>query len=243
MLNPQSPIPLYHQLAEILMTRIREGEYPEGSRIPSEIELAKQYGIGRPTARQATDVLIRRRMLVRKRGSGTYVRSEQREIDLFSLDGTMSSFSKKGVSITTRLVEKIRLKTVGKDNENPFSKKKAYVFSRLSLADSIPVLIEDFYLHDVFFRGIDNMDVSGQSLSRIVFERYYMKPERGKQNFKISYLSGKRAQLLKVSSDMPILMVQRFLHFQQADNAVYSELFCRTDRFVFSQTLGDMIDG
>jgi len=225
------------------MARIREGQYPEGSRIPSEIELAKQYGIGRPTARQATDLLIRRRMLVRKRGSGTYVRSEQREIDLFSLDGTMSSFSKKGVSISTRLIENIRLKSVPKGDENPFSKKKAYVFSRLSLADNIPVLIEDFYLHDALFRGIDTMDVSGQSLSRIVYERYYMKPERGKQNFRIDYLSGKRAKLLGVSPDMPILMVQRFLHFFQADNAVYSELFCRTDRFVFSQSIGDITDG
>jgi GntR family transcriptional regulator len=59
MLNPQSPIPLYHQLADILMAGIRSGDYPTGHRIPSEPQLAKDYGIGRPTVRQAIDVLVR----------------------------------------------------------------------------------------------------------------------------------------------------------------------------------------
>jgi len=243
MLNPQSPIPLYHQLADILMTQIREGEFPVGSRIPSEIQLAKQYGIGRPTARQATELLIRRHMLTRRRGSGTYVLSDQREIDLFSFDGTIASFSKKGVSLTTRLVENIHLKTIGEDRENPFSNQRAYVFSRLSFADNIPVLIEDFYLHRILFNGIDKIDLANRSLSHIVHEHYYMVPERGKQNFRIDYLSGKQAKLLEISSDTPILKVQRFLHFPLADNGLYSELFCRTDRFVFSQTIGDITDG
>ena len=56
MLNPNSPIPLYHQLAEILQNRIRSGVYPPGEMIPSEIGLAKQYGIGRPTVRQAMEL-------------------------------------------------------------------------------------------------------------------------------------------------------------------------------------------
>jgi GntR family transcriptional regulator len=73
MLNHQSPIPLYHQLAQLLIDKIRSGEYPVGSRIPSEHKLAAAFGIGRPTARQATDVLVRKRILVRKRGAGTFV--------------------------------------------------------------------------------------------------------------------------------------------------------------------------
>jgi GntR family transcriptional regulator len=72
-LNPESPLPLYRQLAELLLERIRVGEYTSGSRIPSEPELARTFRIGRPTVRQATDLLVRRRCLERRRGSGTYV--------------------------------------------------------------------------------------------------------------------------------------------------------------------------
>jgi GntR family transcriptional regulator len=55
-------------------------------------------------------------------------------------------------------------------------------------------------------------------------------------------VEGSKAADLAVSSTTPILVVKRFLHFSQAENAIYSELYCRTDQFVFSQTIGGMTD-
>ncbi len=238
MLNSKSPIPLYHQLADIILAKIRSGEYPSGSRIPSENKLAATYGIGRPTARQATDLLVRKRMLVRKRGSGTFVEESRKEVDLFSLGGTLSSFHKKGISIKTQIIEDIRLEAIENDSENPFSGQEVYFFSRLSRVKDMPVLIEDIYLHSTLFSGIERFNLQGRSLSEIVEAQYYMRPTGGKQNFRIGYLTGGKAKNLNISSDTPILTVKRFLHFEQAKNAIYSELFCRTDRFVFSQTIG-----
>ena len=243
MLNSQSPIPLYRQLADLILGRIRAGEYPVDSPIPSEHKLASVHGIGRPTARQATDRLVRQGILVRRRGSGTFVCAPRREVDLFSFAGTISSFHEQGISLTTRIVRKTGLKPIGDVPENPFSGRSAYFFSRVGHADNQPVLIEDFYLHDTLFSGIDSIDLSRQSLSHTVSEQYYMRPTGGRQNFRIGYLSGKRAALLDVSSATPILIVKRHLHFPQMADAIYSELFCRTEQFVFSQTLGDTTDG
>jgi len=243
MLNPQSPIPLYHQLSDIILAKIRSGEYPPDSRIPSENDLAAKYGIGRPTARQATDLLVRKRILVRKRGSGTYVRSETEEIDLFSLSGTISSFQKKGITVTTQILQKAAIKTIANDPENPFANDNAYFLSRISYVKKTPVLIENFYLHPAIFKGIDLFDMSEQSLSRIVDENYYMQPTGGKQNFRIGYLAGQKAKDLDVTSDMPILIVKRYIHFPQTESAIFSELFCRSDRFIYSQTIGEIADG
>lgn len=242
MLNSESPIPLYRQLADILLVQINTGKYPPGSRLPSENNLAAKYGIGRPTARQATELLVRKRILSRKRGSGTFVRKDQKEVDLFSLAGTISSFHKEGIPIKTRILQKTRLKTIGDDSENPFAGRKCYFVSRLSLVEKMPVLIEDIYLHATLFAGIDRFDLSGRSLSQIVAEHYYMQPSGGKQNFRIGYLSAKKGGQLAVSPQTPILTVKRFLDFKQASNAIYSELFCRTDHFVFSQTIGGFSD-
>ncbi|MCP4688502.1 MAG: GntR family transcriptional regulator, partial [Desulfobacterales bacterium] len=126
MLNSNSPIPLYHQLAEILIGRIRSGEYPPGTRIPSEHALAASHGIGRPTVRQAIDRLVRKRMLLKKRGSGTYVRVEEEEVDLFSIAGTTSAFHKKGISVATTILEKTHLTSFFRDPENPFTGRSAY---------------------------------------------------------------------------------------------------------------------
>ncbi len=224
-------------MADIILAKIHSGEYPPGSRIPSENRLAATYGIGRPTARQATDLLVRKRMLVRKRGSGTFVGESRKEVDLFSLAGTISAFHKKGISIKTQIIEDIRLETIENDSENPFSGPEAYFYSRLSRVEDMPVLIEDIYLHSTLFSGIERFNLQGRSLSEIVEAQYYMRPTGGKQNFRVGYLGGEKAQFLDVSSDTPILTVNRFLHFEQAKNAIYSELFCRTDQFVFSQSL------
>ncbi len=242
MLNPRSPLPLYHQLADLLLARIRSGEYPSGSRIPSEHALSEACGIGRPTARQAIELLVRKRVLARKRGSGTFVRPQQEEVDLFSLAGTISSFHKKGISVTTRILETARIETAHGDPENPFRGLKAYRLSRLSLVDDLPVLLEDIYLHPELFRGIDGIDLTNRSLSRVVEERYYMRLAGGRQNFRITCVDGARAEHLTIAPTTPVLLVKRFLNFPRADNAIYSELYCRTDQFVFSQTIGGTTD-
>ncbi len=243
LLNSQSPIPLYHQLADILMASIKTGEYQPGDKIPPELKLAAEYQIGRPTVRQAIEMLVNKGFLMRKRGAGTFVCTPRKEVDLFSLDGTSSSFRKKGLEATTRVLDKIKLKRVKNDLENPFADMHAYFFSRLTLVEQIPVLIEYLYLHATLFQGIDAIDMTNGSLSEIAENRYYMRPDSGKQNFRIGYPDQNKAKYLAISKSEPILIVKRFLNFSQADNAVYSELYCRTDQYVFSQTLGGIANG
>jgi len=244
MLNSQSPLPLYHQLADLLIAKIRSGEYEDGDRIPSEHQLAATYGIGRPTVRQAIDVLVRRRMLVRRRGSGTYVRRRpHEEVDLFSLAGTTSAFQRRGITVQTRVLRKMQLVRVPAAAENPFAGGGAYFYSRLSLVDRVPVLIEDLYLHPELFAGIDDVPLQGRSVAEVVAEQFFMRPTGGKQNFRIAYLKDRRSQDLGLSPAVPILTVQRYLNFEQAENAIFAELYCRTDQFVFSQTIGGLADG
>lgn len=92
------------------------------------------------------------------------------------------------------------------------------------------------------FKGIDAIDLAERSLSRVADEHYYLKPTSGRQNFRIGYLNEDKVGLLGVTASTPILAVKRFLHFSQARNAVYSEIYCRTDQFVFSQTIGGISD-
>lgn len=64
---------LYLQAAECIRRRISSGEYPLGSKIPNESELAQELGISRPTMRQAMSLLTKEGRLRRIRGKGTFV--------------------------------------------------------------------------------------------------------------------------------------------------------------------------
>ena len=238
MLNPDSPIPLYRQMADILRNRIREGRYAENSRIPSEPGLATEFGVGRPTARQAVDVLVRQGMVRRKKGSGSYVRPAPKEVDLFSLGGTTAAFAQTRVGAETRILIPPVLKKAPLDRDNPFSQKRAWFIRRLSLVQNEPVLLEDFFLNAEIFAGMGQMDMTGRSLSRLVKEHFYMIPQGGRQTFCIGYVSGETGAALGLAETTPVLVVNRSLDFPGAASAIFARLFCRTDRFVFSQKIG-----
>ena len=238
MLDPQSPTPLYHQLAERLANAIRAGEFAPGERIPSEPRLAAEYGIGRPTVRQALDALVRQGLLSRRRGSGTYVREAPKEIDLFSLDGTSASFRKQGLAMESRLLGQVTRHRLADGERHPLAGRDVFTLTRLTRSDDTPVLLEELYLDAVLFPGLDRLDLAGKSLSALAAERYFLRPSGGRQSFAIDYLSGERGQRLEVSAETAILRVERLLHFPQREAGFFSRLYCRTDHFVFSQTLG-----
>jgi GntR family transcriptional regulator len=182
--------------------------------------------------------MVRRGLLTRRRGSGTYVCDPKKEVDLFSLDGTGASFAKTGEPVETEILAPLTLCKVKDHKENPFDRQKAYRLLRLTRVNGVPVLLENLFLHAELFYGIDRMDITGRSLSAIVDEKYYLRPNGGKQYFSIGYLNGVKAGYLQVTSKTPILSVHRRLNFPQTENGVYVRLWCRTDQFVFSQTIG-----
>ena len=87
---------------------------------------------------------------------------------------------------------------------------------------------------------IEDVDLTGRSLSQVVETRFYMRPIGGRQSFRIAYLEDQRKTLMELADTTPVLEVHRFLNFKQADNAVFAKLFCNTQNFVFSQQIGGL---
>lgn len=68
----QNP-PLADQVYEIIFKSILSGEYPPGSKLPSENQLAERYQVSRPTIRTAFSRLGELGYVIKKRGVGTFV--------------------------------------------------------------------------------------------------------------------------------------------------------------------------
>jgi DNA-binding GntR family transcriptional regulator len=64
---------VWEQVAAMIRADIADGTFPAGYRLPSETEIAQQYGVARMTARKALATLIADGLLVVIRGRGTYV--------------------------------------------------------------------------------------------------------------------------------------------------------------------------
>lgn len=64
---------LADQAAELLLERIRSGEWALGEKLPGETTLAPQLGVGRSTVREAIRQLAGRGVLTSRQGAGVFV--------------------------------------------------------------------------------------------------------------------------------------------------------------------------
>src|SRR5512139_231426 len=72
-LKKSEGIPLYTQIRKSLRDDITKKVLTPGQKLPSEDELATQFGVSRMTVRQGITDLIDEGVLYRRRGVGTFV--------------------------------------------------------------------------------------------------------------------------------------------------------------------------
>src|SRR5258708_12528263 len=82
-----SPVPLHHQLRQLLQDQIDRGSLRPGQQLPHERQYAEHLGISLAPVRQALLDLVRLGYLIRVRGKGTFARANK-AIEKISLLGT-----------------------------------------------------------------------------------------------------------------------------------------------------------
>lgn len=71
--EPSSDEPKYRMIADSLRESVLSGEYRPGSRLPSETDLVRRFGVSRMTIVKAIKELQQADLVTRRVGSGTYV--------------------------------------------------------------------------------------------------------------------------------------------------------------------------
>jgi GntR family transcriptional regulator len=76
-------MPLYRAVKRALLQSIEQGSVAPGDALPSETELATQFGVSVGTLRRAVDDLVADHILVRRQGLGTFVATHTSDRFLF----------------------------------------------------------------------------------------------------------------------------------------------------------------
>jgi DNA-binding GntR family transcriptional regulator len=72
-INHRAPRLLWQQVYDDLMSEIRSGDLGTDDRLPSEFELAEQYGVSRDVIRRAKEAMVGEGWLIVLQGRGTFV--------------------------------------------------------------------------------------------------------------------------------------------------------------------------
>jgi GntR family transcriptional regulator len=96
-IDRNSPVPLYFQVAQHLESAIQSGDLPTGTLLQNEVDLAESLGLSRPTMRRAMQHLVDKGLVVRRRGIGTRVVQPKlrRPLELTSLNDDLSRAGRK----------------------------------------------------------------------------------------------------------------------------------------------------
>jgi GntR family transcriptional regulator len=83
-----------------LRRRLRDGEWPPGTRLPGEHHLASEYGVSRATVRTALRALESEGLTTTRHGSGTYATGSMPTIhaDLRALDSMTATIERVGAT-------------------------------------------------------------------------------------------------------------------------------------------------
>ncbi|WP_127583923.1 GntR family transcriptional regulator [Paenibacillus koleovorans] len=95
MIDRESHISMYTQIANLLEAKIKSGEWKPDDKIPTESEIMETYQVSRVTARLAISSLDEKGLVVRKQGKGTFVAHSYVNQDLATLEGFYDSMIAK----------------------------------------------------------------------------------------------------------------------------------------------------
>lgn len=152
-IDQTSEVPLYYQVREAIRETVIGESWKPGTKLPAEEELAERFGVSRATVRQAILDLVRRGVLYRKQGKGTFVAapkvegdfvkvffpeelsSEHRRISIRRITPPPSVVQMMGISQSEPVIEVVRLRFF---NGEPTVLEKSYVREAFS-----PTLLSD----------------------------------------------------------------------------------------------------
>ncbi|EMS70756.1 GntR family transcriptional regulator [Ruminiclostridium cellobioparum] len=232
-IDKKSPVPAYFQLKNIILDKIKSGEYPAGSLIPSERELSESLGISRMTARQAINQLAAENYLVREKGKGTFVNKikfEQRNIMSFS-----ETVKRLGMVPKTRVLEFSEEKEYYdvKLALDLKPEQKLYRIKRLRLADDTPIAVEEVFIPEGLCPDINRLDLT-KSLYDQLKNIYSIEISHIDNNIEAIKADRENRKLLMLEAGIPVLNISGISYTREGRKLFFERDVYRADKYKYS---------
>jgi len=94
--SPSSPLPLYRQVKRVIREQVNSDIWKPDSRIPSENDLVRAFGVSRMTVNRALRELTLEGLLVRLQGVGTFVAPRKAQSALLEIKSISREIESRG---------------------------------------------------------------------------------------------------------------------------------------------------
>ena len=141
--------PLYAEVKQHILSRIRSGEWPPQHRIPSEHELVAELGVSRMTVNRALRELSLEGTLVRMQGRGSFVAGGNSQSDVFEVGNIADEIRGRGHAYSAQVILTDEAKAPPEVAERLDIDIGASVFHSIivHLENGVPVQLEDRHVN------------------------------------------------------------------------------------------------
>lgn len=201
-------VPKYYQLKKAIIRKIEMEEYTLDGPIPSERELMEQYQVSRITVRKAIDELVVEGYLYKVQGKGTYVKTDEKSNDLFSLVSCTQAVRNMGMTPTKQVIvseiltaDKKRAKAL-----NLTDTDQVFQLGRVLYANGEPLNYTLTYLPVKLFPGIEKHHFAEESLYQVLGEEYHVNLTKARRTVEAVLVEDEIAEYLDIEPGMPVIL-------------------------------------
>ena len=202
--------PLYAQVREQLIDRIRSGQWKPGQLIPNEFEIAAEFGVSQGTARKAISELAAEGLVVRRQGRGTFVvehtpaHVQFRFFNIF--DATGVAVSPDSLDVRTSLAE------ASADERRALGLEHAARVVRITRTrtrDGRPFIKETIVVPEVLFPGLADRPEVANTLYDMFQKDYGILVMRTDDRLSAVAADAPTAAALAIPPGAPLLRIDR----------------------------------
>lgn len=205
-----SDVPLYQQLEQRVERLIASGALDATAPLPTELELTQQLGLSRATVRRCFTDLVQRKLVVRRRGRGTFVAAPSAQHGGPSLNFTqrMQAAGLKPSSRTLSFAceqadeDLARLLRIAQG-------EAVFHIVRLRLADGRPVTLDDVYVVASVCPDLSADALDSASLYALIAQRTGTVPARADETFEAIGLPKHEARHFDLPAGAPAFRIAR----------------------------------
>jgi GntR family transcriptional regulator len=222
MIDRRKHIPLYIQLKNEILEKIRDGVWEIDSQLPTEKEFMEKYELGRATVREAISRLVTEGYVYKKHGVGTFVARKMPSLGFEPLISLTSSLKARGINPRNSIeVEKLIVpdKKLKKKLKNIKSNEYFYL-RRLRYAEEKPLAVEESYFSEEYKNFKGKFDLTG-SLAKILLEEMKITIDKVEQIIVPRMATKKEQEDLFIDDNTLVLDLERWIYINNIEEPFY----------------------
>lgn len=227
----------YQQIASDIKEHILNGKYKPNEQIPFEKDLCETYNASRMTVKKALDLLVAEGLVVKRRGSGSFIKDITEEeiqeiIEKKQFLGLTNT--SLGHEVTSKVLD---FKIVNADEKiaSTFKIDKddfVYFIHRVRYVDGEPMVIEKTYMPLSIAGGIKIEDVNG-SIYNFLQKKLGLKIQSAHSIVRVKKADEFDKEYLLLLDGEPIAEVEKVVYLENGRAFEYSFTRHRYDKFEF----------